>query len=105
MFSTVCLMGIFFVGLKPANIIFLVDGTNQNHFDVIQKTVYNLHRLFARTSTVAFFTFGGALDSRFASWKVYEGVSVLVSAANALRYVNKFIFVHQWRSWLSSSAA
>ncbi|XP_065051247.1 uncharacterized protein LOC135680930 isoform X2 [Rhopilema esculentum] len=79
-------INLIYNGLKPANIVFLIDGTNRNHFDTIQRTVYNLHRLFHHTSSVAFVTFGGALDNTFGSWKVYEGVSVLLSAANALRY-------------------
>ena len=76
---------ILILGLKSANVIFLIDGTSRNHFDVIQKTAYNIARFFGRGSNFAFITFGGEVDNTFGTWKSYDGVSTMLAVANAIR--------------------
>ena len=66
--------------------MFLVDGTNRNHFDTLKKATYNIARYFIRTINIAFITFGGAVDKTFGSWKTYDGIGPLIGAINALRY-------------------
>jgi len=65
-----CLYLIFiFSVVSKASIVFVVDGTNRNHFDVIQKLCYNIYKLFAQGTSAAIITYGGTANKKLGKFK------------------------------------
>ena len=59
---------LYHIGLKPAELIFVVDITEDNNFDITIKFMYNIVRLFKLgTVRVSFVTFGQRPRLRFLS--------------------------------------
>ena len=50
--------------------MFLIDATNKNHFDVLQKLTYNIYKLFAMGTSVSIITFGGGVDMRLGMYRL-----------------------------------
>ena len=61
-------MSFFKIGLKPAELIFVVDVTEDNNFDITIKFMYNVIRLFKLgTVKISFVSFGRRPRLRFIS--------------------------------------
>lgn len=59
---------LFEIGLKPAELIFVVDVTDDNNFDITIKFMYNIIRLFKLgTVRISFVSFGRRPRLRFIS--------------------------------------
>ena len=71
-------------GLETVNIAVVIDGSNRKYFNIIQRLVYNVVRLFGSESNVAFILFGGTVDMRFATWKNYKGLGPLMTGCSSL---------------------
>ena len=68
------------------NIVIVIDGTNRQHLDILQRLTFNIVRLFGRETYVSFVVFGGTVDPTFAVWKTYVGLGPLQFACSSLRY-------------------
>ena len=55
--------------VNRASIAFLVDGTNTHHFDVLQKLIYNVVKLFASGSAVSIITYGDSVKKDLATFR------------------------------------
>ena len=69
------------------NIVIVIDGTNRQHLDILQRLTFNIVRLFGRETYVSFVVFGGTVDPTFAVWKTYVGLGPLQLACSSLRFV------------------
>ncbi len=76
----------FFLVCKKATIAFLIDATNQHHFDVMIKFVYNIYNLFEVGTSVSIITYGGETDKSLLKFRTYEDSSVFQLSCQAISY-------------------
>ena len=63
-----------------------IDSTNLHHFDVLQKLVYNMYRLFERGTSMSVITFGGQTDDSLKQFRAYDDFTVLQMACQSISY-------------------
>ena len=84
--SIMNIMNNYVIACKKAKIAFLVDSTNLHHFDVLQKQVYNMYRLFEAGTSVSIVTYGGSTDESLISFRSYQDLTVLQMACQSMGY-------------------
>ncbi|XP_065674605.1 uncharacterized protein LOC100200905 isoform X5 [Hydra vulgaris] len=72
--------------VNPAEVGFLIDSTINVHFDLLQKFTYNIFKLFAKNSTAAIVTYGGAVDQSLGIFRQYTDNYALQAACSAIFY-------------------
>lgn len=73
-------------GVARASIIFLIDGTNRNHFDVMQKLCYNIYKLFAPGTSAAVITYGGGTNKKLAKFRTFSDATAFQAFISAVDY-------------------
>eukprot|EP00794_Sanderia_malayensis_P016668 gene16668-18360_t len=71
---------------KKSTIGFLVDSSNQHHFDVMQKFVYNIYSLFEIGTSVSIITYGGETDKSLQKFRKYQDSTVFQLSCQAISY-------------------
>ena len=63
-------LSVYILVVSKASIIFLIDGSSKNHFDVLQKLSYNIYKLFSLGASVGVITYGGVPDKKLAKLRL-----------------------------------
>ena len=61
---------VYILVVSKASILFLIDGSSKNHFDVLQKLSYNIYKLFSLGASVGVITYGGVPDKKLAKLRL-----------------------------------
>ncbi|XP_066921742.1 uncharacterized protein [Clytia hemisphaerica] len=72
--------------VSKASIIFLVDGNNKNHFDVMQKLAYNIYKFFSIGTSVSVITYGGSINKKLAKLKTFSDGTAFQAFISAMDY-------------------
>ena len=78
--------------VSKASILFLIDGSSKNHFDVLQKLSYNIYKLFSLGASVGVITYGGVPDKKLAKLRLTFFVFLLFALNLYGRVINPYVW-------------
>ena len=76
----------FILACKKSRVGIAIDSTNLHHFDVLQKLVYNVFRLFEYGSSLSLLPFGSQTDDSLAGFRSYPDLPLLQMVCQLMGY-------------------
>ncbi|XP_066921740.1 uncharacterized protein [Clytia hemisphaerica] len=72
--------------IQRVSILILLDGTNRQHFDILEKLCFNVYRMFGAGSYISVVTYGATQDKTLSEFRTYADGTALQNALSGLSY-------------------